>query len=205
MDDGQAIQLAQEGDEAAWVSLVRRYQEEVFRLAWLLLGDADEADDVAQETFIRAFRALDQFDRDRPLRPWLLQITRNLARNRHRSAQRYLAALRRWFEDDSAGATPHVESLTAQQLEAERLRQAVQTLKIRDQEVIYLRYFLDYSVTETALTLDIAEGTVKSRLSRALERLQHTIERDFPDLNRDPLDGAKGASADGEEPAREQS
>ena len=65
---------------AAWTTLVGQQQEAVFRLAYLLLGDADEAQDVAQEAFIRAFRALHRFDPARPLRPWLLSITANLVR-----------------------------------------------------------------------------------------------------------------------------
>ena len=79
------IESARQGDETAWVELVRLHQEAVFRLAYLFLGDPDEAEDAAQETFIRAYRALGRFDTSRPLRPWLLQIVANLTRNRRRS------------------------------------------------------------------------------------------------------------------------
>ncbi len=68
MSEAKLIGRARQGDEAAWEILVRQHQEAAFRLAYLLLGDADEAEDVAQETFIRAFRSLDRFDPDRPLR-----------------------------------------------------------------------------------------------------------------------------------------
>jgi RNA polymerase sigma-70 factor (ECF subfamily) len=82
------VNQARQGDEAAWSTLVAQHQEGVFRLAYLLLSDADEAKDVAQEAFIRAFRSLDRFDPTRPMRPWLLQITANLARNRRRAIGR---------------------------------------------------------------------------------------------------------------------
>ncbi|MBV9786854.1 MAG: hypothetical protein JOZ51_01680, partial [Chloroflexi bacterium] len=72
VDQSDLIVRAQQGDGTAWEHLVRQHQDAVFRLAYLLLGDADDADDVAQETFIRAFGALDRFDPSRPLRPWLL-------------------------------------------------------------------------------------------------------------------------------------
>ena len=79
-------------------ALVRAHQTPVFRLAYLLLGSADEAEDVTQETFIRAYRSLGRFDTSRPLRPWLFKIAANLAHNQRRSMGRYLAALGRLFQ-----------------------------------------------------------------------------------------------------------
>jgi RNA polymerase sigma-70 factor (ECF subfamily) len=160
---------------------MRLHQEGVFRLAYLLLGDADEAEDVAQETFLRACRALDRFDLDRPLRPWLLSITANLVRNQRRSMGRYLAALQRFFHTEPPEGVS-IEEKSAQRLEAVTLWQAVQRLNPADQQVIYLRFFLEMSVEETAESIGVAEGTVKSRLHRALERLRTVIEHDFPSL-----------------------
>jgi RNA polymerase sigma-70 factor (ECF subfamily) len=79
------IERACAGDESAYELVVRAHQEAVFRLAYLFLGDADEAEDAAQETFIRAHRVLKTFDTSRPLRPWLLRIVA-MARNRHCAA-----------------------------------------------------------------------------------------------------------------------
>lgn len=73
-------------------------------------------------------------------------------------------------------------SATTAQADAELLWQAVRKLGQRDQEVIYLRYFLELSVAESAEALEVAEGTVKSRLARALKRLHQVVERDFPAL-----------------------
>jgi RNA polymerase sigma-70 factor (ECF subfamily) len=178
------IHQACQGDEEAWSALVRQHQMAVFRLAYLLLGDADEANDVAQETFIRAFQALkSRFDRERPLRPWLLQITTNLARNRRRAIGRYLAALGRFFWSEGSGAvTVGPGEAQVQQWESQTLWQAVRRLERDDQEIIYLRYFLELSVAETAETLGIASGTVKSRLHRALSRLRTVVETAFPAL-----------------------
>jgi RNA polymerase sigma-70 factor (ECF subfamily) len=131
------IASARQGDEAAWEALVRQYQEAVFRLAYLLLGDADEAEDVAQEAFIRAFRALDRFDMSRPLRPWLLQITANLARNKRRAMGRYLGALTRliWINSKPMANT---EDQSLEHLESRTLWQAVRRLNPADQQVVYL-------------------------------------------------------------------
>lgn len=179
MSEAAQIILARQGDQAAWVAIVRQHQTAIFRFAWLLLGDADEAEDVAQETFLRAFRALDTFADERPLRPWLLQIAKNLAANRRRSLRRYVAAVGRWLQHQAGNATDFA-TRNSQFAATDELWQAVRTLDPPDQEIIYLRYFLELSVAETAEALNIAPGTVKSRLARALERLRGAIEQIDP-------------------------
>ena len=158
---------------------MRAHQEPVFRLAYLLLGDPDEAEDIAQETFLRAYKALKGFDLERPLRPWLMRIASNLAHNRHRSLGRYLAALTRFARQD-----PDAIQQTSFKPgnEGQTLWQAVRKMKRPFQEVIYLRYFLDMSESEMVAALDVPAGTVKSRLHRALSKLRGIIERDYPEL-----------------------
>jgi RNA polymerase sigma-70 factor, ECF subfamily len=177
--ESDLIDRAFRGDEAAYEALVRQHQESVFRLAYLLLGDTDDAEDVAQEAFIRAFRMLHRYDRAQPLRPWLLSITANLARNRRRAVGRYFAALRR-LVFVTPDAAPTTESESARRSEQQTLWQAVRRLAPADQEVIYLRYFLELSVQETAEALNVEPGTVKSRLHRALHRLRGVVEQEFP-------------------------
>lgn len=184
MNETDWIELARRGNQTAWEALVRFHQEPVFRLAYLILGDPDDAADAAQEAFIRAFRALDRFDAARPLRPWLLQIVANLARNRLRALGRYWVALQRRFEKDPP-ANPTVEDRAEGRMQARQLWQAVRRLQPKDQEIIYLRHFLDLPVAEAAEAAGIPEGTVKSRTSRALGRLREVIEHDFPELKLD--------------------
>jgi RNA polymerase sigma-70 factor (ECF subfamily) len=181
VDESTLIRHAADGEAAAWEPLVLAHQEAVFRLCYLLLGDPDDAEDIAQETFLRAWNHLKRFDLMRPLRPWLLSIASNLASNRRRSAGRYLAALTRAFRSEPV-SSGSVEEKSAQHMQASDLWKAVRNLNMPDQQIIYLRYFLELSVTETAEVLQVAEGTVKSRLSRALERLREIIEQDFPVL-----------------------
>ena len=180
MDEPTLIRHAANGDAAAWEPLMLAHQQAVFRLSYLLLGDPDDAEDIAQETFLRAWKYLKRFDATRPLRPWLLSIASNLASNRRRSAGRYLAALTRAFRDEPTSST--IEENSSQHTHANDLWKAVQTLKLPDQQIVYLRYFLDLTVSETAEVLQVAEGTVKSRLSRALEKLRNIIQQDFPVL-----------------------
>ncbi len=195
MTEAELITQARQGDGAAWEALLREHQQPAFRLAYLLLGDADDAADTVQDAFIRAYRALDRFDVSRPLRPWLLRITSNLARNRRRSIGRYLNALRRLIvAEPELIANTRGENLNAalrarteSQQAAHTLWQAVRRLSATDQEIIYLRYFLDLSEAEAAGTLEVAPGTVKSRTHRALARLREIVTKEFPSL-RESLD-----------------
>ena len=181
MEEVELIRAARTGHEYACDRLMQDHREVIFRLAYLMLGDADDAADVAQETFIRAFNSLARFDATRPLRPWLCRIAANLARNRRRSVGRYWYNLRR-FARLLPDEPPTLESETEAQLQARRLWQAVRTLSPNHQHIIYLRYFLEFSVQDTADALEIASGTAKSRLHRALKQLRTVIETDFPEL-----------------------
>jgi len=186
--EADLILRSQQGDPDAWEELVRTHQEPVFRLAYLFLGDPDDAEDAAQETFIRAYQSLARFDLSRPFRPWVMSIVANQARNRLRSLKRYLSAAQRFFQTDpqsmfstSNGAETRLDSTA--------LWQTVKRLSLTDQQMIYLRYFLDMSESETAQALGIPAGTVKSRLHRALNRLRGLISTDFLEENEEAVHG----------------
>lgn len=186
LSEPDLIERARKGEGPAWEALVRQHQEPAFRLAYLILGDAGQAEDITQEAFLRAYRAINRYDVERPFRPWLLTITANLARNRRRSLGRYWAAVKRFVERNPEPQTAHnaerIEEKVSQRWTSQRLWEAIQRLDEKDQQIIYLRYFLDLPVVEAAEVLSVAEGTIKSRLHRALNRLQDVIEREFPEL-----------------------
>jgi RNA polymerase sigma-70 factor (ECF subfamily) len=174
------VNAARAGDAAAWEAIVREHQTAVFRLAYLFLADRTEAEDVAQDALIRAYRHLDKFDPERTLRPWLLSIVANLARNRRRSLGRYWAAIQKyvWSEPPPASEADFATQFNR----AHDLWLAVRRLRPPEQEIIYLRFFLHLSVDEAAGALQVAPGTVKSRLSRAMQQLRGVIIADFPEL-----------------------
>ena len=182
LDEREAALRAKQGDPEAFGTLVRKHEELAFRAAYLVVRDAPEAQDIAQEAFVRAYRSLNRFDAEQPFRPWLLRIVTNLALNSIRGARRRDEAGRRYERDVGEGREPSPESSVIAGEEARRVWQAVGDLDPQDQEVLYLRYFLDASERETAAAIGRPAGTVKSRLHRALRRLRAHIEERYPDL-----------------------
>lgn len=164
---------AQRGDEHAFGSLVRAYWETAFRLAFLITGSASEAEDAAQEAFAKAWGAFGRFRDSEPLRPWLLRIVANEARNRRRSAgRRAQVTLRAARERVSGDAAPSPEDLVVGIEERRGLILALDGLPEKARLVLACRYLLELSEAETASALGVRPGTVKSRTARALEQLR---------------------------------
>ncbi len=176
-DDSVLIARAVRGDSAAYEEIVQRYQQVAFRTAYVIAGSAADAEDSAQEGFVKAYRALDRFRLDATFRPWLLRIVANEARNRVRSSGRRQQLELRLSEGFRPGdAAPSPEAVAVATDERRRLLAMVNALSDDDRLVITSRYFLELNVEETAAALGVPEGTVKSRLSRALARLKDRVE-----------------------------
>jgi RNA polymerase sigma factor (sigma-70 family) len=176
-DESELVERARRGDENAYEELVRAHQGIAFRTAYLVAGSAAEAEEAAQEGFIKAYRALGRFRPGSPFRPWLLQIVANEARNRRRSEGRRAALALRAADDpqsSSGGAAPSPEGALLASEDRERLLAAVNGLREEERLVIACRYFLELSEEETAAVLDVRVGTVKSRTSRALDHLRES-------------------------------
>jgi RNA polymerase sigma factor (sigma-70 family) len=169
---------AQRGDARAYEELVRPHQEIAFRVAYVITRNAADAEDATQDGLVKAWRALGRFRAGEPMRPWLLQIVANEARNRRRSAgRREHLALRVLAASTSSGeAAPSPEEATLDADERVRLLAALEQLTVEAREVLACRYLLQLSEEETAAVLDVARGTVKSRSARALERLRETYQ-----------------------------
>ncbi|NOT33533.1 MAG: sigma-70 family RNA polymerase sigma factor [Candidatus Eisenbacteria bacterium] len=175
--EADLIRSAQRGDQAAFAELVRRYQRTVYRCAYALTRSTADADDLSQETFVRAYRALDRFRVGEPMQPWLLRIATNLAFSLFRSRKRrpetpiepLIEAGMQWgVEDDPAEHLAHAE-------QKQRVNAAFETLKPEHQAVLTLRVVQDLSYEEIAQSLNIPVGTVMSRLSRARAELKSRL------------------------------
>lgn len=158
----------------AYEAIVRRYQDVAIRTAHLIAPETD-ADDAVQEAFIKAFAALARFRDGAPIRPWLLRIVANEARNRRRSAGRREGLALRAADAGSPRSAPGPEQVVMAAEQRTELLAALSTLRDDDREILGARFFLDLSEAETAETLGIARGTVKSRTSRALGRLREAL------------------------------
>jgi RNA polymerase sigma-70 factor, ECF subfamily len=171
--ESDLVERARRGDHDAYAELVHAYEGIAFRTAYLITGGAAEAEDAAQDGFVKAWRALRRFRAGAPFRPWLLQIVANEARNRRRSAgRRAQLTVRAAAQEPSGDAAPSPEAAL---LDAERrdvLLAAVNRLPEDQRDVIALRYFAELTEEETAAALALPRGTVKSRTARALERLR---------------------------------
>ena len=168
------VERARRGDLAAFEALVLAYQSLAFRTAFVIAGDAADAEEAAQDAFVKAHRALGRFRRGEPFRPWLLTIVANEARNRRRTRGRRAAlTLRAAAEPEATAEDPEEAALAAER--RKRLLTAVEQLRDDDRDILACRYFLELSEDETAAALGIARGTVKSRAHRALARLQEEL------------------------------
>lgn len=177
--EGVLVERARKGDVAAYEALVRRYQALAFRTAYLILGGAADAEDAAQDAFVKAYYALGRFRPGAPLRPWLLQIVANEARNRRKAATRRVGLALRVADERLGGNTvPSAETVALVAEERAYLLAALHDLREDDRRVVACRYFLDLSEAEMAAVLGIPRGTVKSRLARALGRLRARLGAD---------------------------
>lgn len=177
--EDELVGRARAGDDDAYAQLVREHQEVAFRTAFLITASTAEAEDAAQDAFVKAHAALGRFRRGKPLRPWLLTIVANEARNRRASAGRRRQLLRRAATEHGRGgrdaepSAPEAAVLSAERHAA--LVAALEMLSTPDRHVIACRHLLDLSERETAVVLGCRPGTVKSRLSRALARLRAAV------------------------------
>jgi RNA polymerase sigma-70 factor (ECF subfamily) len=173
--EAELISRTQAGDHHAFAELLDRHRAVAFRTAWLISQSRQEAEDAMQEGFIKAWRALPRFRSPAPFRPWLLTIVANEARSRRRAEQRRGRLADRAASEHAATPASLEAALVAREQDRELLG-ALLALPERDRRVLACRCLLELSVAETAGVLGCREGTVKSQLSRAMERLRVLLE-----------------------------
>ena len=165
------VRDAQRGSAPALEQLFRHHWPRAYRAALLVVGDAAAAEDIAQEAFLAAVRALDRFDRRRPFGPWLHRIVVNRAIDWGRAR-----TLRRELGEADAPEPAAPEREPAEH--APRLATALAELGPEHRAVIVLRYLLEYTPGEIAELLDLPRGTVNSRLRRGLDRLEAVLREE---------------------------
>lgn len=169
------IRRCQEGDREAFAPLVLRYRQRAtgFALAWT--GSTEDALDLSQEAFARAFRAIRRFDLARPFYPWLHRILRNLCLNHLSRAFRLreVPLVAAWDRSDGAEGA---DSLLEREEACRQVWEGIRRLGPRDREILILREFQGLTYAEIAVVLEIPRGTVMSRLHQARLRLRQELE-----------------------------
>lgn len=182
-DDRELARRAKEGDVDAYAALLRLHEAAARRLAHVVCGSASDADDVAQDAFVKAWYGLARFRDGAPFRPWLLRIVANEAHNRRRSAGRRAGYELRCAEDRAGGATSPPAGLAASAdvavLASHRRRVLVAALAVlppAQRDAVTCRYLVGLDEAETATVLGLPRGTVKSRTARGLARLRELLD-----------------------------
>ena len=172
MTEAEAIRLCQEGSPDAFRHLVEQHKNTLFGTAVLMTGNRSVAEEHVQEAFLSAWRGIGGFRRGRPFKPWVVRILVNRIVSGRRANRVPTAPL-----EDAERVTGPADVLESA-MSAERrdeVQAALSRLSPRHHQVVVLRYFAELSVSEVAAALGVREGTVKSRLSRALRRLREEL------------------------------
>ncbi len=183
MDDLKIIESCLLGNTRIFSRLIDNYKNMVYNLAYRMSSSPHEAEDISQETFLRAFQSLARFNSSYKFSTWLYQITLNIIRDKYKKKEIDYVSLDAPIEtDDSefyiqpADSTNNPEEIMAQQEDARVIQQAILSLPLKYREVIVLRHLQDLSYIEVANILKLPQGTVKVRLYRAREQLRKILK-----------------------------
>jgi RNA polymerase sigma factor (sigma-70 family) len=178
-DDTELLSRAREGDREAFGELVRRHQGAARRVAAIVSGSTEEADDIVQDAFVSVHRGLASYRGSGSVRSWMLRAVANTAKNSRRGARRRVRREDREAALSIREAAPADEAVMTW-AELRELADALVTLSPRDREVLGCRFVAGLTEAETAEVLDVPVGTVKSRTARALARLQDALDARGP-------------------------
>lgn len=185
VDENVIIDQVRSGEIQAFQGLVEQYKKKVYYLAYDMMGNHEDAEDVSQEVFLRAFRFIKDFRGEAKLSSWLYRITHNVCIDQRRKKPLAILSLnqdpenRGEIEIEDSGSSPE-ESLRASLLQKD-IEKALETLTPRERSVFVMRHYNELMVREIADILEISEGTVKSLLFRAVRRLRKTLASHEPD------------------------
>ncbi|MBN2086555.1 MAG: sigma-70 family RNA polymerase sigma factor [Anaerolineales bacterium] len=180
---------AREGDVDAFGRVVDAFQKPVFNLCYRMLGNPEDAEDAAQESFWRAYQGLSKYDFQRPFGTWMLSIAAHYCIDRLRRKRPILLSLESLLpEDDAPDETPNPEDQTHRKQEQEAVQQLLSALGREERAMIVMRYWHDMSYEEIARSLKVSVGAVKSRLHRA----RHTLAERWPVHSLSPVSPGGG-------------
>ncbi len=177
MTDGELAVLASEGDERAFREILERYRQKILAICLRMLKNQTEAEEAAQDSFVKIYLHLKKYDPDRGFMAWAAGITINECRDRLRSRTRFKRRFREISDTDIDRTQVSADTSYEKKRQVESVEKAVEQLPEKLKEVLVLRAYADYSYEEIAAALKIRMGTVMSRLYRAREKLTEMLGR----------------------------
>ena len=166
-DESEWLVLAQNGDDDAFTRLVERYQKPVYNLCYRMLGNEQEAEDAAQESFWRAYQAIRRYDPERSFATWLLSIAAHYCIDLQRKRRLPVMEIEDWMEEILPDHAPDPEKASGDREDKDRIHKMLAELNPQDRAAIILRYWYEFSEEEISQTLKLSVSAVKSRLHRA--------------------------------------
>ncbi len=178
----EILQKALQKDDGAFAELVEKYQSPVYNLCFRMLGTEVEAEDAAQETFWRAYQALNRYDPNRSFITWLLSIAAHLCIDQQRKRRVTIIEMDEYEDFDIADRTPQPETRMIHREEEEIIARSLNQLGDLDRAAVILRYWQGFSEEEIASTLSLTISAVKSRLHRARIQLAGLLKEEGKQL-----------------------
>lgn len=161
------LSQAQKGDPEAFTQLVETYQKPVYNLCYRMLGNAEDAEDAAQETFMRAYKSMRRYDNSRPFSTWLLSIAAHYCIDQIRRRRLSIVSIEELPVPDVPDLAPGMESKLGLKEDKQRVRALLEALEPTDRAAVIMYYWYDFSYDEISQALSLTLSAVKSRLHRA--------------------------------------
>ncbi len=158
---------AQNGDPQAFSCLVETYEKPVYNLCYRMLWNVQDAEDAAQETFLRAYQSIRRFDRNRPFSTWLLSIAAHYCIDQIRKRRMHVVSVEDLADPDIPEPSPGIEMNLSRKEERQRIRAVLGTLDPIDRAAVVMYYWYDFSYEEICQTLSLTTSALKSRMHRA--------------------------------------
>jgi RNA polymerase sigma-70 factor (ECF subfamily) len=178
-NEPEVLAAAVRGDRKAFGQLVRAYQRRAYAAAYSLVGNRDDALELSQDAFVKAFKAMKRFDLNMPFYPWLHRIVRNTSLNHiKKKKRRGESSLDEMMESgfDAHDPAHRPDDCATREELLKHIQRAMEQLTPEQQEILRLRHFMELSYGEIAASLDIPQGTVMSRLHGARKKLRTAVE-----------------------------
>lgn len=183
--EAECIQQVLDGNEDAFTDIVEHFQSPVYNLCYRMLGTPQEAEDAAQESFIRAYRYIHRYDRSRPFATWLLSIAAHYCIDQQRKRHLFSVDLDEIIEFGITDDSPDPEHMVTNEEQKELIQEKLAALPTKDRMILILRYWYEFSEDEISDALDITKSAVKSRLHRARQHMAEQWNSEDIDISQE--------------------